>query len=228
MDGTVGGATWADVAVLADYDVSDQVRVFFEGMDFILPNAAAVITGDTTGAAVEAGGVANGTAGTPIASGDLDAADTDNLPDIWDAVGTPTLSAHGYGTFTLTAAGVWTYTLDNTHADVEALNIGGTLTDTFTVNTVDTTAQTVTITIDGANDAPVAVADDNDGDVVKRAVGGPGDFLATGNVLLNDTDADAGDTKTVTAVNGSAANVGQQLVGIYGTLTLDRRRRVDL
>ena len=31
---------------------------------------------------------------------------------------------------------------------------------------------------------------------------------ATGNVLTNDTDVDTGDTKTVSAVNGSAGNVG--------------------
>ena len=39
-------------------------------------------------------------------------------------------------------------------------------------------------------------------------------------MLTNDTDVDSGDSKTVTAVNGSAVNVGQPLVGTYGTLTL--------
>ena len=43
-----------------------------------------------------------------------------------------------------TAAGVWTYTLDNSNAAVQALNVGGTLTDSFTVTTVDGTAQVVT------------------------------------------------------------------------------------
>ena len=47
--------------------------------------------------------------------------------------------------------------------------------------------------------------------------GGP---TAAGNVLTNDRDVDNGDTKTVIAVNGSQANVGQLLIGIYGTLTL--------
>ena len=59
------------------------------------------------------------------------------------------------GSYTLTAAGVWTYTLDNSNATVQALNVGQTLTDTFTVTTVDGTAQLVTITINGANDAAV-------------------------------------------------------------------------
>src|SRR5437764_393563 len=38
---------------------------------------------------------------------------------------------------------------------VQALNNGGTLSDTFTVHTADGTAQLVTITIDGTNDAAV-------------------------------------------------------------------------
>ena len=75
--------------------------------------------------------------------------------DAWNAVGAPAASANGYGSYALTAAGVWTYTLDNNNAAVQALNVGGTLTDTFTVTTVDGTAQLVTITINGANDAAV-------------------------------------------------------------------------
>ena len=55
----------------------------------------------------------------------------------------------------MTAAGVWTYTLDNANSAVQALNVGGTLTDTFTVTTVDGTAKLVTITITGSNDAAI-------------------------------------------------------------------------
>ena len=44
---------------------------------------------------------------------------------------------------------------------------------------------------------------------------------AAGNVLANDTDVDAGDTQTVTAVNGAAGNVGVTVAGTYGTLTLN-------
>ena len=67
----------------------------------------------------------------------------------------PTASDAGYGSFTMTAAGVWTYTLDNANSAVQALNVGGTLTDTFTVTTVDGTTQLVTITITGSNDSAV-------------------------------------------------------------------------
>ncbi len=120
-------------------------------------NDAAVITGDTTGTVTEAGGVANGTPGTSFAVGDLGAADVDNPSDSWTEIETPTLSANGYGTFTIDAAGLWVYILDDDNAAVQALNVGDTLTDTFTAITVDGTSQLVTITIDGANDAAVII-----------------------------------------------------------------------
>ena len=80
--------------------------------------------------------------------------------------------------------------------------------------------------VDGANHAPVAVADTNGADAVIESGVNPGNTpfagnsSATGNVLTNDTDVDAGDSKTVTAVNGSAANVGTSINGTYGSLTL--------
>ena len=151
-------------------------------------NDAAVISGTATGTVVEAGGVANGTAGTPTATGNLDSTDVDNTPDAWTAVSTATASA--YGTYKLTAAGVWTYTLDNNNATVQALNVGGTLTDTFTASTVDGTSQLVTITINGANDAAV-ITGVSSGSVTEAggvANGTPGIPTATGD--LNSTDVD--------------------------------------
>ena len=139
---------------------------------------------------IEAGGVANGTPGTPTATGDLDSTDVDNPNDAWTAVGTATASANGFGTYTLTAAGVWTYTLDNSNATVQALNAGQTLTDTFTVATIDGTAQLVTVTINGANDAAV-ITGAASGAVTEAggvANGTPGTPTATGN--LNSTDVD--------------------------------------
>ena len=118
-------------------------------------NDAAVISGDANGSVIEAGGVANGTPGTPTATGDLNSTDVDNPSDAWTAVGTATASTKGYGTYTLTAAGVWTYTLDNSNADVQARNVGQILSDTFTVFAVDGTSQVVTIIINGTNDAAV-------------------------------------------------------------------------
>src|SRR4029079_15795124 len=122
-------------------------------------NDAAVVTGTVAGTVVEAGELNNSNPGTPTATGDLSSSDLDNLNDVWSAVGTATASTNGYGSYTLTAAGLWVYTLDNSNADVQALNVGQKLTDSFTVHTVDGTQQVVTITINGTNDAAVISGD---------------------------------------------------------------------
>src|SRR5204862_6931674 len=48
-------------------------------------NDAAVIAGTSTGSVIEAGGVNNGTLGTPTASGTLTASDVDNTPNTFQA-----------------------------------------------------------------------------------------------------------------------------------------------
>ena len=62
---------------------------------------------------------------------------------------------NGDGQFLVESSGAWNYTLDNANGAVQALNVGGTLTDTFTVTTIDGTARLVTITIAGSNDAAI-------------------------------------------------------------------------
>src|SRR6202040_1969503 len=89
----------------------------------------------------------------PIAVGTLTDTDVDNPPNSFTPVCSPAASDAGYGTFTMTAAGVWTYALDNANCAVQALNACDTLTDRFTVTTLDGTAQVVTITIHGTDDA---------------------------------------------------------------------------
>ena len=111
-------------------------------------NSAAVISGTTTGSVLEAGGTSPDTPPRPALSTDVD-----KTPSTFTTVGSPAASESGYGTFTMTAAGVWTYTLDNANSTVDALGVGDTLNDTFTVPTVDGTAQVVTITIHGSSDA---------------------------------------------------------------------------
>src|ERR1700746_1340774 len=85
------------------------------------------------------------------------------------------------------ARGAWTYKLDNSNFAVQALNVGDTLTDTFTVTTIDGTPQMVTITIHGANDAAI-VSGDTTGSVTEAAGCKPGTPIATGT--LTDTDVD--------------------------------------
>ena len=178
-------------------------------------NDAAVITGDTTGSVVGAGGVANGSPGTSFVVGDLDAADVDNTSDSWTAIDTPTLSANGYGTFTIDAAGLWVYILDNGNPAVQALNVGDTLTDTFTAFTIDGTTQLVTITINGSNDAAV-ITGPVTGTVVEAggiANGTPGTPIATGD--LNSADVDNPNDAWQAVAAGAATANG------FGTYALD-------
>ena len=69
----------------------------------------------------------------------------------------------------------------------------------------------MTVTIVGANDAPTAVSDSAATDE---------DTAVSGNVLANDTDPDVGDPRTVTAVNGSTAAVGQTITLLRARLTV--------
>src|SRR5262249_35022391 len=75
-------------------------------------------------------------------------------------------------------------------------------------------ASTLTITVTGTNDPPVAEADAN---AVTEDALDP----VSGNVLDNDSDVDATDQLTVSAVAGSAGNVGHTIDGTYGTLELN-------
>ena len=150
-------------------------------------NDAAVISGDISGTVTEAGGVNNG---TPTATGDLTSADVDNPGDGWQAVAAGAATAKGFGTYALDATGGWTYTLDNSNPDVQALNVGDTLTDRFTVTTIDGTAQLVTLTINGANDAAV-ITGDITGTVTEAggvANGTPGTSFVVGNLDAADVD----------------------------------------
>ena len=81
---------------------------------------------------------------------------------------------------------------------------------------------TLTVTV-GANNPPVGVVDSNS--VTESGTGAgnvaiPGTPSASGNVLSNDTDPDAADTKTVAQVNGAPGNVGSTLSTTYGTLNI--------
>jgi VCBS repeat-containing protein len=81
----------------------------------------------------------------------------------------------------------------------QALSTNETATDQFRYTVVDSagaqSTATVTVTITGVNDAPVAIGD--------RVAVSEETGAITVNVLANDTDPDAGDTKTVTAVDGN-------------------------
>ena len=153
-----------------------------------------------------------------------------------------------YGTLTIGADGSYTY-IANTAA-AEALDAGDTANDVFHYTVSDGTATdtaTITITVLGANDAPVAqndvgvIVEDGTLTVANGAnanVSGSYDATGehTGDVIhtslsgSKDTDIDGDDTANlvVSAVrvgssegSGTAGTVGQALTGTYGQLTLN-------
>src|SRR5205085_2007445 len=114
---------------------------------------------------------------------------------------------------------------NNSDSAVQALRLAtDTLTDTFTYTVKDRSEErrvgTESRTLHGADDAQVAVADTGNATEAGGTANGTPGSDATGNVLTNDTDVDAGDTKTVSAVNGVAGNVGSAVTGAHGSVPI--------
>jgi VCBS repeat-containing protein len=120
---------------------------------------ATSIRGPITGTVTEAGV----TAGVPTATGDLSGDDPNGPDDAFQAVAPGAQTTGLYGTYEVTDAGVWTYTLNDNNTEVQALNADSVpLEDTFTVSTLDGTAQLITVTINGTNDAATIGGDTGD------------------------------------------------------------------
>nr|WP_328803626.1 VCBS domain-containing protein [Pseudomonas ullengensis] len=208
-------------------------------------NDAPVVTNDTA-QAVEAGGVNNQTAGVNP-SGNVLSNDSD--PD-GDALSVSAISGGSvgvgltgsYGTLTLNANGSYTYVVNNSLPAVQALRLSGNqLNETFSYTVRDARGGTSTaqlmVVISGQNDAPVAgndtiVAQEKGGTangtpgVDPDSIGNPGSFA---NLLNNDTDVDAGDSKTINGIRTGSEGAGgtftsisgsQVIQGQYGTLTI--------
>ncbi|MFN9343200.1 MAG: VCBS domain-containing protein, partial [Planctomycetota bacterium] len=182
---------------------------------------------------VEAGGVSNGTAGTNPSGNvltndtDVDAGDTQTVTGVaagtvGSASGNVASNVTGtYGAITIAANGTYTYTVDNSNAAVQALRTSGnTLTDTFTYTMRDaaglTSTTQVTITIQGANDAPhdllgaLSIAENSANGTAVGLTAAASDADATTNTITYTLDDTAGgrfainsSTGVVTVANGS-------------------------
>jgi VCBS repeat-containing protein len=136
--------------------------------------------------------------------------------------GTTITKVGTYGTLVVTKAiGGYTYTLASGQANVQALADGQQVTDVFTYTNSDghggSSSSTLTVTVTGTNDAPVAVADVNA--VTEDSESNP----ISGNLLTNDTDVDATDSHTVSALSGGTDNgTTFTKVGTYGTLVITK------
>ncbi|PKM00723.1 MAG: hypothetical protein CVV17_08055, partial [Gammaproteobacteria bacterium HGW-Gammaproteobacteria-7] len=111
-------------------------------------NDPAIIGGQNRGSVIEDFNVTNGMIRT---SGTLTVSD----PDTGEAAFQPQSTPGAYGTFTINAAGSWTYQADNSNPAIQSMTVWESRTETFTVATVDGTTSTVTVEVNGTNDAPV-------------------------------------------------------------------------
>jgi VCBS repeat-containing protein len=146
--------------------------------------------------------------GQVATSGNVLANDRDADAGTLLQVAAPGTYTGSHGTLVLAQDGSYTYTLDNDAAGVQSLGQGQTVVDSFTYTTTDGSANAdavLEVTISGTNDAPVLTADT--AQVTEDLA-----LTASGNVLSNDRDADAGSVLTVAAPG--------TFVGSYGTLAL--------
>jgi uncharacterized delta-60 repeat protein len=156
-------------------------------------NDAAIIAGTLTGIATE--DVTTATTGV-LTINDPDAGQANFVAQ--------TNAATTYGTFNLDAAGTWTYSLDSTKPAVQALKTGTTLTDTITVKSADNTDKSITITINGADDAAV---------IAGTLTGTATEDVSTAVTgTLSITDPDAGQANFIEQSNVATT---------YGTFSLD-------
>lgn len=140
----------------------------------------------------------------------------DTLADLQTALATALHDSTGSGT-----GGIdWTFNIPD--GDLDFLSVGESLTVTYDVTVMDGAAsstQTVTVTIAGASDplvvTPVVVAAED------TAFTDTGTAIATGSIAAVSHPVDLSTPRTITEVNGSAANVGHAVAGTLGTLFLD-------
>ena len=219
-----------------------QVTMIFTGTnDAVVLGAGSVLSGSVTELPLVTGSLAVDSTAGAIHFTDLDL--NDRPTATIDAAGqtvtwqdaandytaelTPAQIAAITAAFTIVAAagntndGTIDWHYDIVDQTIDFLAVGETITLTTPVIIDDHNGSTidpdVVVTLIGANDAPIAFADSNG-----IAKGRTLDVSAAGGLIGNDTDPDIHDQDGlfVSAINGSAANVGVALAGDYGSLTV--------
>uniref|UniRef100_UPI001C43878E retention module-containing protein n=1 Tax=Pseudomonas sp. RW407 TaxID=2202894 RepID=UPI001C43878E len=137
------------------------------------------VTGTNDAAVITGAQVSVNETDTPVSTGgQLSITDVDSPATFVEQ----TNVAGQYGHFSLTADGTWSYTADSAYNELSASQ---SLTDTFTVTSADGTTSSVTVTIQGTNDAAVITG-------------------AQVNVNETDTPVSTGGQLTITDVDSPA------------------------
>lgn len=174
--------------VTLDYFVSDG--------EFLVPHSMIInVTGVNDQAVV--GGIAVGEVredSVLSASGQLTVSDVDAGEA---AFLVPLAPLQGvYGSLTLTADGSWTYTLANGSAAVQALNDADVMTEVFTVQTIDGTAQQISISVGGTTERLISGTAGDDvlagTDIGESFLGLAGRDRISGNGGSDTIDGNAG------------------------------------
>jgi VCBS repeat-containing protein len=177
-----------------DHLISIQKLKFSDALIDLTQNNAPIAFDDTTTVGEDQG--------TYVSATSVLANDFDFEHDHLSA--TPGTFVGTYGTLTMNANGTYTYTLS---ASAQALALGENVVDVFTYTVSDGSLSdtgTLSITVTGANDAPVANPD--------TASGTENQTLSI-NVLANDTDVDHGATLTLLS---ASAPTGKGTVSVVG------------
>ena len=176
--------------------------------------------------AVETGGVSNGTSGSNpngnvlTNDSDVDIGDTMTVSGVSAGIvgnvsGSVASNVTGaYGSITIQANGDYTYTVDNSNSTVQALRTSSnTITDVFTYTMRDaggwTSTTQITITIQGANDAPTNISagtltiDENSANSSAIGTASGVDIDSDGTDVISYTlDSDAGGRFTINSTTG--------------------------
>lgn len=178
-----------------------------------------------TATAAEAGGIDNATVGIDP-SGNVLANDTDVDPGdtrMVSAITGGVLGSATTGTFgwlTLTGDGNYTYTVDNNNSVVESLCTSSeSLSDIFTYTVHDsaglTSSSTLTVTIQGMNDAPVITSVTAPSPVIDGSDNETSFACIAGTIVAGDVDGTVIYALETGIVTSEASDTGS-----YGTLTI--------
>jgi VCBS repeat-containing protein len=167
-------------------------------------NDEAVITGSLGGSVTEDN--------VSVTGGVLSVADVD-VGEAAFKPSTPAKLQGAYGTFAFNAAtGLWGFTLNN--AAAQSLKVGEQVQQTLTVESLDGTQKTITVTINGTNDVPTVT-----GSVIVSQAEGAGSL--TVDLLQGASDVDSGATATLKVTGLSALPLGLGLAADGRSVVVD-------
>ncbi|MBB1272036.1 BspA family leucine-rich repeat surface protein [Psychromonas sp. SR45-3] len=177
-----------DGSIGTSSDGSNDSVEMTANITFVATNDAAIVSSESK--------MVNETNSPIIINGTLTSTDVDNADNVFTAN-----SVIGrYGTFNITESGAWTFTANDAF---DALNENENISETFSVASIDGTASTVTIQINGTNDAATVSSASQVLDETDSAI------TTSGQLTANDVD------------NENNAFKASTLVGTYGTFNIN-------